>query len=52
MGVEGDCSGNTMYSCMKMEKWDIVKLFQEWGKRGIKENDGGCEFKCSPSTTI
>jgi hypothetical protein len=48
-----------MHSCMKMEKWDLVKLFQEWGRR-IKENDGGGEFnnknfcKCHvyPSTTI
>jgi hypothetical protein len=27
---------------MKMEKRDMLKLFQEWG-RG-KENDGGSEF--------
>jgi hypothetical protein len=26
-----------------MEKGDLLKLFQEWG-RGIKENDGGGEF--------
>jgi hypothetical protein len=32
-----------MYSRMQMEKWDLLKLFQEWG-RGIKENDGGDEF--------
>jgi hypothetical protein len=29
-----------MYTCMKMEKWDLLKLFQEWGKGG-KEDDGG-----------
>jgi hypothetical protein len=29
-----------VYSCMKMEKWDLLKLIQEWG-RGIKESDGG-----------
>jgi hypothetical protein len=29
---------------MKMEKWDMLKLFQEWEGRGIKENDGGGEF--------
>jgi hypothetical protein len=28
---------------MKMEKYNLLKLFQEWG-RGIKENDGGGEF--------
>jgi hypothetical protein len=26
--------------CMKMEKSDMLKLFQDGG-RGIKENDGG-----------
>jgi hypothetical protein len=29
---------------MKMEKWDMLKLFQEWGEGMIKENDGGGEF--------
>jgi hypothetical protein len=23
----------------------MLKLFQEWGEEGIKENDGGGEFK-------
>jgi hypothetical protein len=23
---------NTMHLCMKMEKRDLLKLFQEWGK--------------------
>jgi hypothetical protein len=23
----------------------MLKLFQEWGERGIKENSGGGEFK-------
>jgi hypothetical protein len=27
---KGECSGTIMYSCMKMEKWDMLKLFQEW----------------------
>jgi hypothetical protein len=27
-----------------MEKWDLLKLLQEWGEEGIKENDGGVEF--------
>jgi hypothetical protein len=27
-----------------MEKWDLLKLFQEVGGEGIKENDGGGEF--------
>jgi hypothetical protein len=40
---KGECSRNNMNSCMKMEKWDLTKLFQEW-RRGIKENDGGSEF--------
>jgi hypothetical protein len=30
---------------MKMEKRDLLKLFQEWGVKGIKENDRGGEFK-------
>jgi hypothetical protein len=25
-------------------KVDLLKLFQEWGEREIKENDGGGEF--------
>jgi hypothetical protein len=37
--LKDECSGNVMYSCMKMEKLDMLKLLQEWG--GIKENDGG-----------
>jgi hypothetical protein len=36
--------GNITYACMKMEKWDLWKLFQEWGEEGIKENDGKGEF--------
>jgi hypothetical protein len=36
---EGEYGTNITYSCMKMEKWDLLKLFQEW-RRGIKENDG------------
>jgi hypothetical protein len=27
-----------------MEKWNLLKLFQEWGETGIKENDGGSEL--------
>jgi hypothetical protein len=27
-----------------MEKWDLLKPFQEWGEGGIKENDGEGEF--------
>jgi hypothetical protein len=26
-----------------MEKWDLLKLFQEW-RAGIKEDDVGSEF--------
>jgi hypothetical protein len=29
---------------MQMEKWDLLKLLQEWGERRIKENDEGGEF--------
>jgi hypothetical protein len=29
--------------CMKMEKWDIMKLFQELGG-GVTDNDGGGKF--------
>jgi hypothetical protein len=28
-----------------MEKWDLLKLFQEWEKGEIKDNDGGDKFK-------
>jgi hypothetical protein len=27
---EAEFSGNITYSFMKMEKWDMLKLFQEW----------------------
>jgi hypothetical protein len=29
-----------------------VKLFQELGKRSIKESSGGCEFKCDIRDTL
>jgi hypothetical protein len=32
-----------MYSGMKMEKWELGNLFQEWRDRK-KENDGGSAF--------
>jgi hypothetical protein len=32
-------TGNIMYSRVKMTKWDLLKLSQEWGC-GVKENDG------------
>jgi hypothetical protein len=34
---EAEYGGNVTYSCMKMQKWDLLTLFQEWGKE-IKEN--------------
>jgi hypothetical protein len=34
---EAECSGNIMYSCMKMKKkWDMLKLLQESGGKGGK----------------
>jgi hypothetical protein len=27
-----------------MEKWDMLKLFQEWEEEGIIENDRGSEL--------
>jgi hypothetical protein len=41
-GAGGEYGGNAMYT-YENGKWDLLKLFQEWG-RGEKENDGGCEF--------
>jgi hypothetical protein len=39
---EGEYGRNIMYSCMKIETQDLLKLFWEWGvERRIKENDGG-----------
>jgi hypothetical protein len=29
---------------MRMEKWDMLKLLQEWEEERIKENDGGGKF--------
>jgi hypothetical protein len=40
---EGEYGGN-IYSYMKMDKWNLLKLFQEWGRWGIKENEGGYEI--------
>jgi hypothetical protein len=31
---KGEYSGNIMYSFVKMEKWDLLKLFQELGEGG------------------
>jgi hypothetical protein len=31
---EGECSGNIMQSCIKLERKDMLKLFQEWGEAG------------------
>jgi hypothetical protein len=35
---EGEYGTNTMYTCVNLEKCDVLKLFQEWEK--VKENDG------------
>jgi hypothetical protein len=40
---EGKYGANTVYTCMWMEKWYLLKIFQEWER--IKENDGRSEFK-------
>jgi hypothetical protein len=29
---------------MEMEKWEMLKLFQEWEDKGIKYNDGEGKF--------
>jgi hypothetical protein len=29
---KSEYGGNIMYACMKTEKWNLLKLFQEWGK--------------------
>jgi hypothetical protein len=34
---EGDCGEKSMYSCTKMEKLDLLKLFQELGEEGKGE---------------
>jgi hypothetical protein len=31
---ESECSTNTMYTCMQLEKGYLLKLFQEWGEEG------------------
>jgi hypothetical protein len=41
---EDEYGTNTVYTCMQMEKWDLLKLFQEW-EEGIAENGGGGKFK-------
>jgi hypothetical protein len=46
---EHECDRNIMYSYMKMEKYDLLKLFKEWGGR-IKENVGGVNLRYSVST--
>jgi hypothetical protein len=42
----GEYSTNSVYTYMYMEKWHMLKQFQEWGERGIKEMGGEGEFKC------
>jgi hypothetical protein len=32
-----------VFMCEK-EEWDMLKLFQDWGERGKKENGGRGEF--------
>jgi hypothetical protein len=31
---EYEYGANTVYTCLQMEKWDLLILFQEWGKEG------------------
>jgi hypothetical protein len=33
-GVGGEYGTNTVYTYMQMEKRELLKLFQEWGKEG------------------
>jgi hypothetical protein len=40
---EGECGGNVMYSCIKLEKMRPAETRMRGG--GIKENDGGGEFE-------
>jgi hypothetical protein len=41
---EDECTGNAVYSCMKKEEWDMLKLFQEWGEGGDREEGWRSEF--------
>jgi hypothetical protein len=34
MVTEGEYGANTVYTCMQMEKWYLLKLFQEYGEGG------------------
>jgi hypothetical protein len=39
-GCRSDYGANTVYTCLWMEKWDLLKLFWQWGKR-IGQNGEG-----------
>jgi hypothetical protein len=41
---ETECSENIMASYIKMEKWNLLKLFHECGEGGIIENDRAGEL--------
>jgi hypothetical protein len=37
---------------MQMQKWYLLKLFQELGEGGMKESSGGSEFKYDVFDTL
>jgi hypothetical protein len=41
---DAECSGKIMYLCIKMEKWDLLKLFQKLGQGRLKKNDEEGKF--------
>jgi hypothetical protein len=42
---EGEYGANTVNTCMHMEEWDLLNVFQELGGVELKEHGGGGEFK-------
>jgi hypothetical protein len=35
--TDGEYGANTVYTCMSMEKWFLLKLFQAWGREDKEE---------------